>query len=162
MTKLTVLAASLCVLLAAGCTYYPVMVRLYDEHRKPVMEASIAVEGKYIAGHAERAGKKEPLLEEFFAMKERTCGEFFFYALGEPDSLRVSADAPGFHKFIGKVKRIVAPDGFAEYRVVEACSPYLHSGVIVKKKGLGLFIDIFLKMHERRRRPRDYRTESWR
>lgn len=160
--KPAVLAVSLCVLLAAGCTYYPVTVRLYDERRKPVMEAAIAVKGKYISYYGEHAGIKEPVLKKFSTpVKEHTLGELYFSILGEPDLLRVSADAPGFHKFIGEVKRVVAPDGFAEYHVVETCSPYLSGSVIVTKKGYELFIDIFLKMLERKRQSKDYRNERW-
>lgn len=149
--KYAVLACLLCLLFGAGCTQYYIGVRTFDVKGKPVMESvSIAVEGKYIAGYKD-PGRKEPVLREFFAMREFTYGETAFGVRGLPDTFRVSCGAPGFRKLVAGVRRIEESDGYISYQVVNANSPYSSSDVRVKKKGDLITVDTFLLQMQRKR-----------
>ena len=139
-------------LLAAGCSQHIVMVRLFDEKGKPVMDAAIAVEGKYICGYSGRGDRKEPVLKDFCALDEFTCGELTFGVWGLPDTLRLSADAPGFYKLISTARCEVQEDSFIEYGVVDANPPYDLASMRVKKKGLKIYVDAFLLQAGRGRR----------
>ncbi len=143
--KHAVLAAFLCSVLVTGCSQYIVKVRLFDTNRKPVMDAGIAVRGKYISGYSERGGRRQPVLKEFNAMRKYSYGEMGFGVWGMPDSFQVSADAPGFQKIVGSVTRAME-DGLLEYRVRDVNAPYSFSSVLVTVTGSkNIFIDIFLQ-----------------
>lgn len=147
--RYAVLALLACSLLAAGCSQYVVMVRLFDVKGRPVMDASIAAEGKYVAGHQEKDGQKQPILREFFAMDDFTTGEFRFGVRGLPDTLRLSASAPGFYKYVGSVQREELADGSIEYRIMDASPPYDLGDVRVTKKRETIYVDAFLLQMQR-------------
>ena len=149
--RYAVLAALLCSLLAAGCSQYAVRVRRYDDRGKPVMDASIAVDGKYIAAYRKKKEKEDPILKEFFIQDEFTTGELDFGVWGLPDSIRLSASAPGFHKYVGTAQRYVHADGVIEYRLVSANPPYSLGDVRVTKKRYNIYIDAFLLQMSRGR-----------
>jgi hypothetical protein len=139
------LAALICSVFVTGCSQYFMKVRLFDANGKPVMDAGIAVRGKYISGYGERGGRRQPILKEFYAMREYSYGELGFGVWGMPDSFQVSADAPGFRKIIGSVTRAME-DGLLEYRVRDVNAPYSFSSVLVTVKGSkSIFIDVFLQ-----------------
>jgi hypothetical protein len=150
--RYAVLAGLLCSLLGAGCTQYIIGVRTFDVKGKPVMESvSIAVEGKYIAGYRDARNKKEPVLREFFVMREFTYGESAFGVRGLPETFKVSCDAPGFRKLVAGVRRVEESDGYISYQVVNANSPYSSSDVRVKKRGDTIYVDAFLLQMQRKR-----------
>ena len=137
--------------LAAGCSQYVMHVRLFDRKGRPVMESvAIAVEGKYITGFEDAAGK-QPVLRDFFAMDEFTLGELVFGVAGMPDSFRLSANAPGFYKMVSSFKREVEPDGYVIYRVVDASSPYSPGDVRIIRQGTTILIDAKLEQFKQRR-----------
>jgi hypothetical protein len=143
--KRAVLAALFCSLLATGCSQYIVKVRLFDTNGKPVMDAGIAVRGKYVSGYSERGGKRQPVLREYYAMRKYSYGEMVFGVWGMPDSLQVSADAPGFQKLVGYAARDME-DGLLEYKVKDINPPYSFSSMLVTVKGAkDIFIDVFLQ-----------------
>jgi len=119
-------------------------VRLFDVNGKPVMDAGIAVKGKYISGYTEKKSVKEPVLKEYYAIDEFTTGDFVFGVWGLPDTITLSATAPGFYKYVGTAERQVGVDGYVSYRVMDANSPYNTSDVRVKKQGDWIYVDAFL------------------
>ena len=140
-----VLAALLCAVLITGCSQYMMKVRLFDTNKKPVMDAGIAVRGKYISGYTERGGKRQPVLKEFYEKRKYSYGELAFGVWGMPDSFQVSADAPGFQKLVGHAARAME-DGLLEYRVRDINAPYSFSNMLVTVKGSkSIFVDIFLQ-----------------
>jgi hypothetical protein len=140
-----ILAVFLCSVFVTGCSQYIMKVRLFDTNRKPVMDAGIAVRGKYVSGYSERGGRGQPVLKEFHAMRKYSYGEMGFGVWGMPDSFQVSADAPGFEKLVGSVTRSME-DGLLEYRVKDVNAPYSFSNVLVTVKGSkNIFIDVFLQ-----------------
>jgi hypothetical protein len=150
--RYALLAGLLCSLLAAGCTQYIIAVRTFDVKGKPVMESvSIAVEGKYISGYRDARSKKEPILRDFFAMREFTYGELTFGVRGLPDSFKVSFNAPGFRKLVSGIMRVEEADGYISYQVVNANAPYSSSDVRVNIRGDTIYVDAFLLQMQRTR-----------